>query len=45
MQEHLPRVHSHKLHWVLLAAVVAAAFFVIWTMGFFGTPLRPAVGP
>lgn len=45
MQEHLPRVYNHKLRWILLALAVGAAFFLFWTMGFWGTPAKPGVGP
>ena len=45
MQEKLPEIRRNRKMWSFVAIVVLLAFFMIWTLGFFGTPARESIMP
>jgi hypothetical protein len=45
MKQRLPQVRKKRPLWAVVAAVAALAFFLIWTLGNFGTPGIPQVNP
>ena len=45
MQESLPKVRKNRAVWGTVALVVIAAFFLVWSLGNYGTPGKTGVSP